>query len=113
MSLTFNNLELAYQTQLQNDDPGLAQTVANVQAPNESYFDAMLRAVNSLILADSQRRLLAVQLDRAKGGLPPLNISQYGMGVSLGLSPDVQKILVFGGVALLGVFLYSTMKRGR
>jgi len=112
MSLTFDNLELAYQTQFQNDDPALANVIATQQAPNESYFDSMLRVANSLILADSQRRLLAVQLERAKNGQPPLNSSQYGLGVSVGLSPDIQKMLMFGGAALLGLYFFSN-SRGR
>jgi hypothetical protein len=114
MALTFDNLELAYQTQFQNDDPALAATIANQQAPNESYFDTMIRVANSLILADSQRRLLNVQLERAKNGLAPLNTSQYGMGVSVGLSPDVQKLLMYGGGAIVALLLYNALaKRGR
>ncbi len=108
------NLELAYQQSLMAADPTLAQAVSNVQAPSENYFDAMLRAVNTLILADSQRRLLAVQLDRAKAGLAPLDSGQYGLGVNVGLSPETQRSLMIGagvvGLALLA--LYAT-KRGR
>ena len=108
------NYELAFQQSLMAADPSLAQTVANVQAPSENYFDAMLRAANSLILADSQRRLLAVQLDRAKQGLPPLDSGQYGLGVNVGISPETQRSLMIGaGVVGLALLVLYAGKRGR
>jgi hypothetical protein len=45
-----------------------------------------------------------INMDRARQGLPPLNPSQYGLGVNVGLS--TQTILLIGA-ALFGVVLLS------
>ena len=91
--------------------PGLSVTVADSAQAGESWTDTLARVLPTLVLADSQRRLLAVQMDRANRGLPPLDSSQYGLGVSMGLSPQTLALAGLGIVALLGV-VYLTRRRG-
>ena len=86
---------------LDSVSPGLSTQIASQASPGESLLQAALRLAPTLVMANSQRQLLDVQLQRAQQGLPPLDASQYGVGVSVGLSPDVQKYLLIGGVALL------------
>lgn len=78
-------------------------------------IQAGLQVVNTLVLADSQRRLLRAQLQRAEQGLPPLDATQYGVGasVNVGISSDTQRMLMIGGAALLAVLLIGPMLRGR
>jgi len=102
--------QLAYENAIAAGDPALAQTISQTQIPGESYINAALRVAQSVVLADSQRRLLNAQLSRAQQGLPPLDASQYGLGVNLGLSPDTLKLVGFGLLGLAAVFYLS---RGR
>ena len=103
-------VELAYQNALAAQDPALADTISREALPGESWVNAALRVAQAYTLADSQRRLLNIQMQRAQQGLPPLNSSQYGLGVNVGLSPDVMKL---AGLALLGVGALWALSRPR
>lgn len=107
-------LDGALQNALAAQDPALNQTIVGARVPGEDYIATALRVAQSYILADSQRRLLNAQLTRAQQGLPPLDSSQYGLGVSLGLSADTQKWLMYGaGGLLVAYLLYRGVRRGR
>lgn len=86
--------------------PGILQQTDRIAVPGEDWVSAATRALSTVAMADYQRRLLNVQLDRARQGLPPLNAQAYGLGVNLGISPQV---LMLGAAALL--VLYLAMRR--
>lgn len=57
-----------------------------------------------------QKKVLDMQLQRAKAGLPPadINLEQYGLtgpSVSFGLTPQVTSILIWGVAGLAAVYL--------
>ena len=79
--------------------------------PGEDWLAAGIRLANTVVMADSQRRLLNVQIARAQQNLPPLDTSQYGVGVNVGLSPDTMKLLGFGALGLVALMLLG--RRGR
>lgn len=91
--------------------PGLSVTVTDSQQAGESWVDTLARVLPTLVLADSQRRLLNVQMQRAQQGLPPLNTGQYGLGVNVGLSPQTLTMIGIGVVGILGV-LWLSRRRG-
>jgi hypothetical protein len=106
--------EGAYANAIAAQDPALNATVNAARLPGEDYINAALRVAQSYVLADSQRKLLNVQMQRAQQGLPPLDSGQYGLGVSMGLSPDTQKLLLYGvGALALVMLLPALLKRGR
>jgi hypothetical protein len=80
--------------------PGFVDTVAS-----------MIKAAGGVILPLVQdQQLLSVNLDRAKKGLPPLNLAQYQSatkGVNVGLNPSTQSFLLTGGLVLGGLWLAS------
>jgi hypothetical protein len=58
----------------------------------------------------AQKKVMALQLERARAGLAPLdiNMEQYGLtgpSVSVGLSPGTKQLLIYGGGALAAVYL--------
>ena len=57
----------------------------------------------------AQSKVLDLQLQRAKAGLPPLDINSesFGVGpsVSVGLSPSTKRLLMWGGIGLGAVIL--------
>lgn len=57
--------------------------------------------LGTVALTIQQRQILNAQMERMRAGLPPLDASQYGVGVSVGIAPDVQKLLLIGGAALI------------
>lgn len=102
--------ELAYQNWLNQADPTLAQATQQAAQPGDDWATAVARAIQVVGLAQSQRQLLQVQMQRAQQGLPPLNSNQYGLGVNVGLSPDVLKIAGLGLAVVAALFL---LKRKR
>ena len=89
--------------------PGVSSAIASA-SNGEPWYETLASVLPKLVLADNQRRLLNIQLERAQTGKPPLDSSNYGLGVNVGLSPDTSKIVMYGLVAL-GVILYATKKR--
>lgn len=66
---------------------------------------------------DGQSKLMDAQLSRAKAGLPPLNIdpATYGLQptVGVGLSSSLQSLLMYGGLAALGVWVLTSFVKHR
>lgn len=59
---------------------------------------------------DAQKKILNLQLERARAGLPPADIdpTQYGLpgpNVKLGIDSDAKRVLMIGGGLLGGAFL--------
>lgn len=59
---------------------------------------------------DAQKKILDLQLARAKAGLAPLDIDPATFGiagpsVTVGISPDTKKLLMIGGVIAVAAFL--------
>ena len=84
-----------------------------VPAGTASDFQAAMQALQgalpTIALTLQQRQILAVQQQRMAAGLPPLDASQYGVGVSVGLSSQTQ-MLALAGVGL-AAFLLLGKKR--
>lgn len=100
-----------YGPALESAAPGISDAIVTAAAPGESWIDTLARLLPTLVVADSQRRLLAVQLDRAAKGLPPLDSTQYGMGVNMGLSPELLRVLMVLGGALLVLAVIVAWRR--
>lgn len=83
--------------------PGLSDVADRIRVEGESWISAMSRAMGQVAMADYQRRLLNLQLERARQGLPPLDASQYGVGVNV-QAPQLNTIMLLG-VGLLAVLL--------
>jgi hypothetical protein len=100
-----------WQTQLEAVAPGITEQFdAQVGNSSEPWYQTLIRVLPTLVMTDYQRRILNVQIDRAAQGQPPLDMSQYGVGVNVGISADTQKLLIIGGLALVGLFIFT---RGR
>lgn len=93
--------------------PGLNDMIEGQQQPGESWLDSVARLLPIIAATDQQRQLLQVQVDRAKQGLPPLNVSQYSAGVQVGMSSDLKQLLIYGGLGFLAVMLFGAHRIGR
>ncbi len=82
--------------------PGAGQSAATRSVMTGADLLSSFREVlGTVALTIQQKQILDAQMERMRAGLPPLNASQYGVGVSVGVSPDVQKLLLGGGIVLL------------
>ena len=107
-----SGFDLQYRVALDSLVPNLPPAaVEQSKMPGENYVDAFVRLAQSLILTDAQRRLLNVQVQRASQGLPPLDMTNYGLGVSAGLSPELTRLAWVVGLGALAIFAFSTMRR--
>ena len=91
--------------------PGIVQKITQTQVQGESWIDTLQKLVPALTMTVQQVQLMQLNIERAKGGLPPIDIASYsGIGVNFGLSPETKNLLIYGGIALVAVFFLT---RGR
>ena len=81
--------------------PGISDVAEAIRVQGEDWISAVSRAMGQVAMADYQRRLLNVQLERARQGLPPLDASQYGATVNV-QAPQLNYLLL-GGLALVAL----------
>jgi len=95
-----------WQTSLDPISPNLASIVEQNKQVDEPWYVTAQKLMTALLMTDQQRKLLNVQIDRAQKGLPPLDLTNYtGVGVRVGIAPQTQQLLIYGGLALLAVLL--------
>ena len=73
---------------LDSTAPGILQQTDRIAVPGEDWISAIGRAVQTVAMADYQRQLLQVQLERARRGQAPLDASEYGLDSSAVGSPS-------------------------
>ena len=89
-------------------------TQRSIQAdPSQGTASSWLDIVNKGLTVYQTQQLNQINVERARMGLPPIDTSQYtGVGVRVGLAPQTQQLLIYGGLALLAVMVFqSVMKR--
>jgi hypothetical protein len=102
-----------YSQSLETIAPGLPDEVAKNQNPGEPWYESLARLLPILATTYQQRQLLSVQVERARQGLAPLDVSAYAAGVNVGISPEVKQLLIIGGLAIAGLVALSMVTRGR
>lgn len=100
----------AYATQLETAAPGIGAMIQQSAAPGEGWTDTLRKLLPTIAATYQQKQLLDVQVDRAKAGLPPLDVSQYAAGVNVGLSPEVMKTIVMIAIGLGAVLLIGSRR---
>ena len=91
--------------------PGIVQKINQTQTPGESWIDTLTKLASAVVLTAQQTQLIQLNIERAKAGLPPVDIAQYsGIGVNVGLSASTRNLLIYGGIALVAVLFLT---RGR
>jgi len=100
-----------YAVALETAAPGVVNVIDQVAKPGENWTDALVRTLPVLAATAQQYQILQVQVERARQGLPPLDSSQYGAGVNVGLSADTLKIVLYAGLAVAAAIWFSRRKR--
>lgn len=99
--------DVQWESSIETVAPGILDQARAIAVEGESWIDTIARAMTTVVMADYQRDVLRLQLERARQGLPPLDAAQYGAGVTVGLSPSTQQLLILGGLGLLAVLFLS------
>lgn len=93
---------------LDNIAPGISTMVNQTATPGESWSDTLQKLLPNLALTAQQLQLMQINIQRAKLGQPAIDVSSYsGAGVNVGLSPDTQKLVIYGGIALLAMYFFT------
>ena len=111
MEIDYSLIPSVYASSLENIAPGTTSVVSSSQAPGESWIDTLQRVLPALVTGYQQKQLLDVQIQRAKAGLPPLNVSEYAPGVQVGVDSSTQRLLMMGGALALGLAFILTRRR--
>ena len=91
--------------------PNGSNVIAQNQTPGEPWYETAQKILTGLVMTQQQRQLMQLNIERARQGLPPIDINRYsGVGVNVGLSQGTQQLVTY---ALLGVgaFLLLNMYR--
>lgn len=93
--------------------PNASVIISQNQTQGESWIDTAEKILTSLVMTNQQRQLMQLNIERAKQGLPPIDINRYsGVGVNVGLSQGTEKLVLYLALGA-GAFLLinSLMKR--
>ncbi len=96
--------------------PGVADAVAAETAGGMDWISALSKVIQTYVMADSQKQYLAANLELARAGKPPLDASNYGLGVSVGMDANTRKMVtwaVAGALAIAGLAVYNSNRRAR
>lgn len=92
----------------------MGELPANASTQPAAWFQSILgsaaQAATQYLTLKQQQELLRIQTQRAAQGLPPLDVSQYTPGVSVGIETGTRNTLLWvlgaaGAVYLLGKVL--------
>lgn len=90
---------------------GLGQTDGEEPSTIQQITDSLSSVAESYLQYQLQKDALELNLARAQQGLPPINTADYSPGVNVGLSPDTRQLLIIGGIALAGVFVFTQLAK--
>lgn len=101
----------AWAQSLETVAPNVTRIVEDTRGTGEAWYDALARVLPVLASTYQQKQLLQVQVERARQGLAPLDVSQYAGGVQVGLSPGLQRALIIGGSLALALGAVYLLRR--
>jgi hypothetical protein len=88
--------------------PGLTTMIRQAQNPNENWTDTFTKIATNIGLGVQQMQLMNLNVQRARQGLPPIDVASYaGAGVNVGLSAGTQQLVTYAGLALVGLVLLN------
>lgn len=97
---------------LESVAPGVTNLLQSQSTYGETWEQTLQRIAPALAATWQQREILKIQLKRAEKGLDPLDASQFGAQVNVGLDTQTRNILIVGGAALIGLLAWRMFKRG-
>ncbi len=81
--------------------------------PATDWGKTIVDAAKSLISLKGQNDLIKLNVTRAEQGLPPIDQGAVSPQVNVGVSPQVQQLIVYGIGALVVVGLVHSLSKGK
>lgn len=100
-----------YKPAIEKIAPGMTAVISQQSQPGESWIDTAQRALTMLIMSNTQRQLMQINLERARQGLPPITASQAGLAFGVEVGSETRQLLMYGGIALIAVLLISQLRK--
>jgi len=91
-------------------DPETTATVASVAG---KALDTIKEWLPNIMQYDYQRRLIDLNIERAKRGETPVDSSSLAPTVKVGVSSDIQRMLTFGLVGAFGLAALNIFTRNK
>jgi len=106
------DMPASYQQVFNQAGPGVVEAIQQAQNPNEKWTDTFAKIATNLGLGFQQYQLMNLNVERARQGLPPIDVARYsGAGVNVGLSAGTQQLVTYAGLALVGLVLLNMVTR--
>jgi len=97
-----------YQAVFNQAGPGVVEAIKQAQNPGEKWTDTFVKIATNLGMGVQQYQLMNLNVQRARQGLPPIDVASYsGAGVNVGLSAGTQQLVTYAGLALVGLVLLN------
>ena len=97
-----------FQVVFEQAGPGSVAALKAAQNTGEKWTDTFTRIATSLGLGVQQYQLMALNVELARQGKPPIDVARYsGAGVNVGLSAGTQQLVTYAGLALIGLVLLN------
>lgn len=106
-------MDIATSNAIESFAPNATSIIAQNQTQGEPWYETAQKILTGLVMTEQQRQLMQLNIERAKQGLPPIDINRYsGVGVNVGLSQGTEKLVLYLALGA-GAFLLinSLMKR--
>jgi hypothetical protein len=101
-----------FQVVFEQAGPGSVAALKAAQNTGEKWTDTFTRIATSLGLGVQQYQLMALNVELARQGKPPIDVARYsGAGVNVGLSAGTQQLVTYAGLALIGLVLLNMATR--
>lgn len=103
-------MDIATNNAIESFAPNATKIIAENQTPGEPWYETAQKILTGLVMTEQQRQLMQLNIERAKQGLPPIDINRYsGVGVNVGLSQGTQQLVLYlalgaGALILLNAF---------
>lgn len=92
--------------------PNAPAIIAQNQTPGETWWQTGQKVLTGLIMTEQQRELMRLNIERARQGLPPIDIAQYtGVGVNVGLAQGTQQLVTYALIGLGAILLLNIYRR--
>lgn len=92
--------------------PNATQVLAQNQVPGEPWYETAQKILTGLVMTNQQRELMQLNIERARQGLPPIDINRYtGVGVNVGLSQGTQNLVLYLALGAGALILINSFMR--
>lgn len=94
----------------------LGEAVPGDTSTQVPWYQSILGTVAQLgtqyLNFEQQKELMRIQNERARQGLPPLDVSQYAPGVQVAVSQSTERtVLTVAVIGVVGLIAYGALRR--